>query len=935
MGKTLRNLFNIYPEESTKACFFALLGFLASLGVICGSRLTEALFLLHVGAESLPTTYVATAIVAMVITAVLLWAYHHFSAYQIFLSILLIMACAYLVVLPCFVLGWGMSSPLFWFVLKVMGEIFFINLLTGFWSFVDQYHHLQDAKRLYALFASAAFLGVAVAGALIQTAFLSVATLLIFVISMLVISAFWTAVLARKVPSITIDHTSEDPEPKEQISLKKFIKAVLSSRIAVLLLSVDLVIQMLMWITEFNFMSAFEARLGSPDVALGTETAAVLTRFLGRWSSIVGVLNIVICLFVYNRLVKRFGVNNLEIITPVALILVFLAWPISHSLVVPLFGYFVVEGLNFVIDENNFNLLLDAVPNKIKYKFRVMVDFFFEPLGMLLSGPVIAMSHLYSRWVGLGLAIIGAALAVGIRHNYIKGMFINLADNAMRFHRCVIEWWAGMNEDEQRSSEERLFEALRGDSHPAQALACEALIARDDTDLFTRALPLLDAAPALTKEKFINLVDETPLSKDTGALEMIERWLLEDPPPFLRASILFFLAKHGLLNPDRVKQELTSNNLTLRAAAVMALQNYMPRHHGEEATKNHTLADEQMELLLHSQDGEEVRIGIEILRIERSAINVDTFVPYLKSEDSFVVRDAAHAIAHTIKHNLGQRRWIRYAKLIAALLRTSPDKETRKYCLDALGYMGDSVSAELILGASILFRPSESRYAEKIILDMGLRTVPMLVHLIKERSLHPRVRLLAGRILGKLAPAQLQTNLSTIIVEEVEQAYFYFYHAHRIQQQHPEYDLKMLEDSLKSSFNSVIEFIVQMIGVAGTLEDGEILSSALRSSNKKIRAQALETMEKCNPQIFELLSPLITDISLDNKLRAYLQGGRIPFTLSELLDILELSPTQIDNIMAATLKRRFNFSRWKDTLRKQMTCHHEVFHRCAYELLES
>ena len=52
-----QRLFNIYPGEEKQALLFAFLGFIWAFGATCGLKFADALFLLHVGAESLPQAY--------------------------------------------------------------------------------------------------------------------------------------------------------------------------------------------------------------------------------------------------------------------------------------------------------------------------------------------------------------------------------------------------------------------------------------------------------------------------------------------------------------------------------------------------------------------------------------------------------------------------------------------------------------------------------------------------------------------------------------------------------------------------------------------------------------------------------------------------------------------------------------------------------------
>jgi hypothetical protein len=225
---------------------------------------------------------------------------------------------------------------------------------------------------------------------------------------------------------------------------------------------------------------------------------------------------------------------------------------------------------------------------------------------------------------------------------------------------------------------------------------------------------------------------------------------------------------------------------------------------------------------------------------------------------------------------------------------------------------------------------------EEVIFKMGLRTVPALLSIMRDIHIPDRCRLLAGRVLGRLALPQLRANLSDIIRQEIARAYFYFYHYHTIQSFNPELDLSMLQDVLITGYHSVLDFIIQILGVAGEVEDEELLSRSLRSRNPKVRSQVVEALEKtCEPQIFRLLQPLVDDIPYEEKIRAYTKSGHTPMKLNPLIDKMGKSSAQIDQIIAATLKYRLNLPSWRESLRQQMSRQDEIFHHFAYELLDS
>ena len=125
------------------------------------------------------------------------------------------------------------------------------------------------------------------------------------------------------------------------------------------------------------------------------------------------------------------------------------------------------------------------------------------------------------------------------------------------------------------------------------------------------------------------------------------------------------------------------------------------------------------------------------------------------------------------------------------------------------------------------------------------------------------------------------------------------------------------------------------MGVAGSLEESEILSNTLRSQNRKIRAQAIESLEKtCDTSLFALLEPLIDERNPEEIARNYLKGGGIPLNLTQLLDAMARSPSRTEQIISLTMKAQLKTPDWRLNLREKLEGNEEIFHNFANELLE-
>lgn len=929
----LQRIFSIYPGEERHAFLFAFLGFIWAFGATCALKFADALFLLHVGAESLPQAYTLTSCGMLGLSIILLYSFHHFSSYRIYLTTLVLGMTFYLFIFTCLLFQFGMHSQWIWYALKLGGFYLFAVLMTCYWTFIDQYHHLQDAKRLYSLFSSSIFLGAASTGLLMRSGLLDLDHLIIVIISLLSLTYFWVHKIVRDISLVAHEDSEQEGQVHENGHyLKFFFKSILSSRFTLLLMTSNFLIYLLLVTTEYNYMFTFEnyfANQHDNDVGGGTE--ASLTLFLGQCLASVSVGNLFFGLFIYSRLVRRFGINSLLLITPTLLIIAFTGWSLSTSLFFPLIGFFVVEGTLYVIDDNNFNLLLNAVPAKLKYKIRIIIESFFEPIGMLTSALLLSFFQDQSKLLGLILSICALCIALALSATYLKALFFNLSANAIHFQRRVTDWIYKMTDKQQKTAEMRLLGIFKLGDEQAQLFACEGLLAFEDPTILKRLLSYASHMKAGTKMKLVHLFEQSTFAKNSLVLDALQEWIQQDFDPQLRSTVYFYLAKQGLLHPEKILGEIKSADIQLQGAAIIALKKSLAYLPPTTAAYNRTLAAHYLQLLLNSSNKEELCMGLQILGIEGDAHDIDILISYLRHPSLAVARSAAKSMAQAEFLDS-----IRQAPLIIDQLSQISDPEVRLSCLKALEKVNDSSLVDDIIQASLHFRPHERRITEEVIFKMGLRTVPALLSITRDTHVPDRCRLLAGRILGRLALPQLRANLSDIIRQEIERAYFYFYHYHTVQSLNPELDLSILQDVLITDYHSVLDFIIQILGVAGEVEDEELLSRSLRSRNPKVRSQVVETLEKtCEPQIFRLLQPLVDDLPYEEKIRFYVKPEHKSLSLNHLLDKMSESSAQIDQIIAATMKYHLDLPNWRESLRQQMSRQDEIFHHFAYELLDS
>lgn len=814
-----QKLFAVYPGERKNALIFAGLGLLWSLGVSTGLKFADALFLLHVGAEHLPAVYTLTSCTMIALTCGLLYLHHYIPVNRIYLSAMGIGVCFYLFAFFCVYSLTGTESGWLWYLLRIFGSLFFTVTLTCYWTFIDQYYPLQDAKRLYCLFSSVIFLGFAMTGTIMRLGLVEIPAVTLSIAALLLLSCLLIYKISRSIHPVHDENIAEaqNAAQLEKYSLWKLLKAIMRSRFTLLLMAGNFMTYVLLVLTEYNYMFSFEQYYdpGGATIVVGDEEAAPLTQFLGQWLALVSIANIFFGLFFYSRIVRRYGIGSLMVCTPLIWIAVFAGWSFSATLFFPILGIFIVEGTLSVVDDNNFNLLLNAIPSKIKNKTRVIIESFFEPVGMFFSSLLLAIPWLNSKYLGLILSGCLLLIVYLQKKQYSKAIYRNLAEHAVHFERGITEWLS------PREKKKLLSYA---DS-------------ADEATLLFAANGIVQTSDEATFNTFLDLI------KDEGRKERLLKNLFK-PTPIKPSSLRELLLL--LDNPEKAHE----------AARRIAAQT---------TPKDLEAAPLLVDRLHHFEDG-----------------------------------------------------------------------ELTLCCLTALGKMQSSTLVGPIIKSSIHFRPVERRLTETIITQLGSAAIPELFTILRDTMIHDRCRTLAGRILSRLSLAKLRKILHEVVSIEIDKAYFYFYYHHTIQAQHPHVDLQLLTDGLLTGYHSAMDFIIQLLGAAGELEDPELLSRCLRSSHAKTRSQVVEALEKtCETRIFRLLQPLVMDIPKEEKIRGYVKDGKTPFSLNDIIAKLSYSPSTVDQIIVATLKQKLNFPHWKEGLRVHFTEKDPLFQHFVSELLNS
>jgi AAA family ATP:ADP antiporter len=426
----LHRLFRVELGEWPKLLQFGMFGFLLQMGMGIGFSAGDAAFLSNVGADKLPIIFLMTPVVMLVYTGIFSFLMVRFSIDHMvdFTLGMLIAGGATLWALLNYELDPAWQTALY-YALKLYLAMWYIALYTLFWNYTDTYFDIQDAKRLFPLFAAFCALGTAT-GALIVSAFASVIPMHYF---MLIWSgvAFLTAPLARLLRrrwKQIAESELDLPEESSNGQLAAIARAFAKSRYTWVLTLTLFVTLLLTNLAEYQYSTVLEKGRSEADLA----------ALFGQLYAACNIFNLFVCLLVFNRLVSRFGVRNVALILPLSYFVAFCYFFVQGGTGAAIAAFFVYHGVLTSIEYNNQNLLFNAVPSSVKRQLRTVVEGMCEPLASLVAGAFLllaaaAMDMRELSGIGVIIGLVLIAIVVALRQLYPAAMTLNMRQGWLNF----------------------------------------------------------------------------------------------------------------------------------------------------------------------------------------------------------------------------------------------------------------------------------------------------------------------------------------------------------------------------------------------------------------------------------------------------------------------------------------------------------------------
>ncbi len=402
MKKIIQFSLSIQPGEETRVLYFIRLSFFWAFATTCIETLADGLFLKNVGSLTLPKFYLYSSLGTIGISSFILYALKTANSFKILKTVMLLgsfLSLVSIVLLSIY------PPPWFWLALKIFSRMFFSIFLASAWTFIDQYHDSNQAKRIYSLYSSAYFLGIVTSGTAIN--------LLLELLgypSLFLLAFFFILFSLREATKIQLYIPKKEIDIPASFSISG---SLVKSPFTLFLITLSLLIQFMLTVTECNYLSGFER-------SIHTFTAEYLSEFLGKCRAWISFANIVISAFFYRPLLNRFGIKNVILITPIFFLIVYSGWIVHDSLFFAILGLIAVDSILFTFEDNSFNLLTKEVPDGLRARVRIINDAFFEPIGMLVGASFLLGIQKHGLYLGFIFSFIALGICLILRTSYTQ-----------------------------------------------------------------------------------------------------------------------------------------------------------------------------------------------------------------------------------------------------------------------------------------------------------------------------------------------------------------------------------------------------------------------------------------------------------------------------------------------------------------------------------
>lgn len=564
-----RALLGVEAGEEARVGGLAALFATLTLGVIFVQAIAFALFIDTFGTQSLPASYVSSAILASLAAFGFLKLAERISFAQVLLLNIttLIVGCT---------LFWiGLTSPLSQWAIFLLPSWFQtqINLVSlAVWPLAGRLFDVRQAKRLLGLVGAGNWVANVVGGFVIAPLVALVGTS-----GMLPLAAIITAAGLWQLGMILRTQLPPAPAPATGRSARRPAPARTtmpavdqpSQRYIRLILAYVF----LWWAAFFVMDNIFYDR-----AALQYPDAAQLAQGIGLLLGVTGVVALFTALFLTSLVLRRYGLRATMLAMPVVVGATVLALAIAGSLGLdgaPLFwlaafGKMLNIAWGFSLSQSALVLSYQPLPGERRSRIQTLAEGIVQPVaigctGLALIGlnTLLGLDAIGLAWFFVGIVALLILVIVLIGRQYPQALGSALTRR---------QWGGGIATALDQEGLSLLREALRN-PHPAAALYAMTTLEHADPAALSDSLAALLQHPAAeVRRAALERIGRQYQRRFTAEMRAI---LAADPAPEVQAAALISLAAEGDQEEHlAIAARLGDPHFRLRHSAVIGLLRY-------------------------------------------------------------------------------------------------------------------------------------------------------------------------------------------------------------------------------------------------------------------------------------------------------------------------------------------------------------------------
>lgn len=687
---SLLQLINLRSSEAERtllmfACYTA-----TSMGILWLEVSSAALFLDQYGPQSLPLIYIFSAGVGFSLSFVYSWLQRLLPLRWVIVIISLLMA------VPVLFFRWGMAVPALAattvFVMRLwMEAIYGLNDLNVSVT-ANQLFNIREIKRTYPLISSGNLVADVLSGfsVYLLLTLVNLENVLLMSFLIMVVGSGILLYVSRAYEHAFPDSLKRQSEAEDTPHSARRMRGSMGQYVG-LLLSFFVLAQILMYLIEFEYLSQLYMNLEADQIA----------AFLGIFSGLLGLIELITQWFTSSRLIERQGVFTVTAILPffiaaIGVLTLISSHPVLWGAGVLFLGLIVLkffdEWLRFTLVASTRPVLFQPIPDSHRTMVQSLVGGIAEPLSMGFTGVMILVVIAVSNAMGivelndqgrvfLVLTVIGAVVWIGAIW-LLRSRYLNLL--VLSAERGLLS----VSDANLRVLKKAFIEQLEQPGSEADKRSCIELLCHIDPQGVGEILaPMLTILPPRLRRQSLEAMLEYP---NREYLEPVRDVLQQQQPPEILALALRYIwltEESPDIDELRAYLQPAVDPVVRGTAASLMLRKGNPR---EKAEATSTLR----QMLTHERERERV-MGCRALGEADYLQALRLYIPTLLQDESLRVRRALlEAIAAT-----------HITEYYPSVLKALQYKSTREAAMQALVRLGNDALPMLSEVATDVYKP--------------------------------------------------------------------------------------------------------------------------------------------------------------------------------------------------------------------------------------